>query len=145
VLAVEVFHDVRDLFGRARRLYAGPLLEGAACVLLEAGDGGGVLRWVSALAGPSDSTRTVSGVLDGALADARPRFVWSTATGAGREKMEARFLTDRGARVIAPRTGEALAMGPLLGLATARREGAPSPWLLTSTWRSEYAALLWAS
>ena len=47
VLAVEAFHEVRDLFGRARRLYAGPLVEGAACLLLEPGEGS-VLRWASA-------------------------------------------------------------------------------------------------
>ena len=144
VLAVEVFHDVRDLFGRARRLFAAPLLEGAACVLLEAGDGDGAIRWASALAGPPGVGRSVAAVLDGALAGLRPRFVWSAATGAGRERVEAQLLADRGARGTAPRVGEALAMGPLLGIAWARREGAPSPWLLTATWRSEYAALLWA-
>jgi hypothetical protein len=144
VLAVEVFHDVRDLFGRARRLYAAPLLEGAVCVLLEAGNGEGAVRWASALAGPPGSSRTVSTVLDGALAGVRPSFVWSAVTGAGREQVEARLLAAREARVTAPRLGEALAMGPLLAMAKARREGAPAPWLLTATWRSEYAALLWA-
>jgi Beta-ketoacyl synthase, N-terminal domain len=144
LLAVEAFHDVRDLFGRARRLYAGPLIEGAVCVLLEAGSGDeGALRWASVLAGSSGSSRSVSAVLDEALAGARPCFVWSAAAGAGRDRAEARILADRGARATASRLGEALAMGPLLAIARARRDGAAAPWLLTATWRDEYAALLW--
>jgi hypothetical protein len=146
VLAVEAFHDVRDLFGRARRLYAGPLVEGAVCVVLEAGVGEpGAVRWASALAGPSGGGRTVSTVLDEALAGGRPRFVWSAAISGGRERVEARALAERGARVTASRLGEMLSMGPLVALATARRDGAPVPWLLTATWRGEYAALLWGA
>ncbi len=143
VLAVEAFHEVRDLFGRARRLYGGPLVEGAACLLLEAGTGG-ALRWASELAGPSGSSRAVTAVLGGVLEDARPGFAWSGATGAGREDAEARVLAGRGAPTGASRLGEALTVGPLLALARARGEAAPAPWLLTATWRSEYAALLWA-
>jgi hypothetical protein len=143
VLAVEAFHEVRDLFGRARRLYGGPLVEGAACLLLEAG-GMGVLRWTSALAGPSGSRGTVAAVLRGALEGTTPRLIWSGASGAGRERAEARALADRGAAAAVPRLGESLAMGPLLALARAHREEAPTPWLLTATWRSEYAAMLWS-
>jgi hypothetical protein len=143
VLAVEAIHEVRDLFGRARRLYRGPLLEGAACLLLEAGEAG-ALRWGSALAGPSGWSGTVKAVLEGVLEDSQPGFVWSGTTGAGREGTEARVLAARGAPARAPRLGEGLAMGPLLGLARARGEQVPAPWLLTATWRSEYAALLWS-
>ncbi len=143
VLAVEAFHEVRDLFGRASRLYEGPLVEGAACLLLEAGETG-TLRWASALAGPSGSSRTVTTVLEGMLADTRPGFVWSGTKGAGREGAEAGILAARAAPARAPRLGEALAMGPLLALARARDGEAPAPWLLTATWRSEYAALLWS-
>jgi 3-oxoacyl-[acyl-carrier-protein] synthase II len=143
LLAVEAFHDVRDLFGRARRLYEGPLVEGAACLLLGAG-GTGALRWASALAGPAGSGRTVATVLGGALDGVTPRLVWSGASGGGRERSEARALADRGAPAAAPRLGEALAMGPLLALARAHREDAPTPWLLTATWRREYAAMLWS-
>jgi hypothetical protein len=143
VLAVEAFHEVRDLFGRARRLYAGPLVEGAACLLLEAG-GAGTLRWTSALGGPGSVSGTMATVLEGALGGARPGFAWSAVTGAGRGRMEARLLADRGTPVTAPRGGETLAMGPLLALAHAHRQGAPTPWLLSATWRSEYAALLWS-
>ncbi|HEY7139379.1 MAG TPA: beta-ketoacyl synthase N-terminal-like domain-containing protein [Methylomirabilota bacterium] len=143
VLAVEAFHEVRDLFGRARRLYAGPLVEGAACLLLEAGDGS-VLRWGSALAGPAGARGTVAAVLERVLDGDRPGVVWSGATGASRETTESRILADRGAPAPTPRLGEALAIGPLLALARSDRAGAPKPWLLTATWRSEYAALLWA-
>ena len=144
VLAVEAFHEVRDLFGRARRLYTGPLVEGAACLLLEAGRAG-TLRWTSALGEPTSVSSTVAAVLDGTLGGARPGLVWSAATGAGRARMEARFLADRGTPVRVPRLGEALALGPLLALANAHRQGAPTPWLLSATWRSEYAALLWST
>ena len=142
VLAVEAFHEVWDLFRRARRLYAGPLIEGAACLLLGAG-GEGSLRWASALAGPSGAGRTVVTVLGQVLDGQAPRRVWSGATGAGRETTEARMLAERGAATTMPRLGEALAMGPLLGLARTRRDHAPEPWLLTATWRNEYAAILW--
>lgn len=142
LLAVEAFHEVRDLFGRARRLYAGPLVEGAACLLLEAGDEG-TLRWVSALAGPSGSTRTVAAVLEAVLDGARPGLAWSGVTGAGRERAEARILAGCGNPAAAPRLGEALAIGPLLALAGAHRSDAPGPWLLTATWRNDYGALLW--
>ena len=143
VLAVEAFHEVRDLFGRARRLYSGPLIEGAACLVLEAGEGG-ALRWASALAGSAGVQGAVPAVLDEVLVGARPGVVWSAATGAARERIEARALDARGARVTAPRLGEALALGPLLTLGRAHRGRDAAPWLLTATWRSEYAALLWA-
>ena len=142
VLAVEAFHEVRDLFGRARRLYVGPLVEGAACLLLEGGEGS--VRWASALAGPSGARRTVAGVLERVLDGDRPSLVWSGATGVSRETAEARILANRGVPAAMPRLGEALAMGPLLALARTHRERAPKPWLLTATWRNEYAALLWS-
>ena len=143
VVAVEAFHEVRDLFDRARRLYDGPLVEGAACLLLEAGAGSPV-RWASALAGPAGSRGTVAAVLERVLDGDRPGAVWSGTTGAGRERAEAGILAARGAPTATPRLGEALALGPLLALGRAHRGGASEPWLLTATWRSEYAALLWA-
>jgi hypothetical protein len=143
VLAVEALHEIRDLFARARRLYAGPLVEGAACLLLEAGQGGG-LRWASALSGPTGSGSAVATVLDRVLDGARPGLVWSGSSGGSRESAETRILAARGAPAPAPRVGEALALGPLLALARTGRGPAPGPWLLTATWRSEYAALLWA-
>ena len=142
VIAVEAFHEVWDLFRRARRLYDGPLIEGAACLLLDAGESG-ALRWRSALAGPSGAGRTVATVLREVLDGAAPRLVWSAATGAGRAAAEARVLDEWGTVATMPRLGEALAMGPLIALARARQERTPPPWLLTATWRSEYAALLW--
>jgi len=143
VLAVEALHEIRDLFARARRLYAGPLVEGAACLLLEAGQGGG-LRWASELGCPTGSRSAVATVLDRVLNGDRPGLVWSGSTGGGRESAETRILAARGAPATVPRLGEALALGPLLALARTERGQAPGPWLLTATWRSEYAALLWA-
>jgi hypothetical protein len=143
VLAVEAFHDVRDLFGRARRLYAGPLVEGAACLLLEPAPGGRV-RWASQLAGRGGAEASTAAVLTEVLGAACPGRVFSGATGGRRDAAEARLLAARGAPGRAPRLGEALAVGPLLALARAHRDRAPGPWLLTATWRSEYGALLWA-
>jgi 3-oxoacyl-[acyl-carrier-protein] synthase II len=143
VVAVEALHEVRDLFGHARRLYAGPLVEGAACLLLEPG-AGRALRWASALGGPGSARSAVAGVLERVLAGDRPGLVWSGATGAGRESAEAGVLAARGAPPAAARLGEALALGPLLGLGRAHRGSVAGPWLLTATWRSEYAALLWS-
>ena len=143
VIAVEAFHEVRDLFDRARRLYRGPLVEGAACVLLEAAGANSGLGFTSARGGPTSAGRTVSRVLEEVLADARPRFLWSGATGGGRERVEVEILARHGRPVPAPRLGETLAIGPLLGLAGAHRSDAPGPWLLTATWRDDYGALLW--
>jgi hypothetical protein len=142
VLAVEALHEVWDLFRRARRLYTGPLIEGAACLLLEAGQAN-TLRWASAVVGPSGAGRTVATVLRQVLNGEAPRLVWSGVTGAGRAASEARLLDEKGAPPAMPRLGEALAMGPLLALAWTRRVAAPTPWLMTATWRSEYAAVLW--
>jgi hypothetical protein len=141
VLAVEAFHDVRDLFGRARRLFAGPLVEGATCLLLEQGERG-ILRWASARAGPAGARATVTTVLERVLNGDRPALVWSGATGAGRDAAEASILAARGVAA-SPRLGEALAMGPLLALAGAHGRQVARPWLLSGTWRSDYAALLW--
>ena len=115
---------------------------GAACLLLEAGEGD-TLRWAAAMAGPSGARRTVATVLRQVLNGQAPRLVWSAVTGSGREAAEARLLDEKGAPPAMPRLGEALAMGPLLALARTRCGAAPGPWLLTATWRSEYAAVLW--
>jgi hypothetical protein len=95
------------------------------------------------MAGPSGARRTVATVLRQVLNGQAPRLVWSGVTGSGREAAEARLLDEKGAPPAMPRLGEALAMGPLLALARTRCGAAPGPWLLTATWRSEYAAVLW--
>jgi hypothetical protein len=95
------------------------------------------------MAGPSGARRTVATVLRQVLNGQAPRLVWSAVTGSGREAAEARLLDEKGAPPAMPRLGEALAMGPLLALARTRCGAAPGPWLLTATWRSEYAAVLW--
>ena len=143
LLAVEVVHEVRDLFRRARRLYAEPLVEGAVALLLEAG-GPGTLRWASAVAGRPGSDRAVGRILGTVLGPERPALTWSGVTGAGRERAEAAVHARRSGaarRLTGP--GEALAHGPLIALAQAERGGAAGPWLLTATWRGDYTALLW--
>jgi hypothetical protein len=143
LLAVEVLHEVRDLFARAHRLYEGPLIEGAACLLLEPG-GPGTLRWGSVLAGPPRSGRAIGRVLDAVLGEETPGLAWSGVSGLGRARAETEEIRRRGepGRVV-PRRGEALSLGPLLALAEAERAGTARPWLLTATWRDDYGALLW--
>jgi hypothetical protein len=88
----------------------------------------------------------VTATLERVLAGRPPGLAWSGAGGGGRARVEARVLARAGAapdRVA--RHGEALALGPLLALAAARRRGAAGPWLLTATWRTEYGALLWSA
>lgn len=145
LLAVEAVHEVRDLFARARRLYAAPLVEGAACLVLEPG-GGQPLTWASAAASGPRATAAVSRVLDAVLGDRIPGVVASGAGVPGLRRAEAQALMRRGAA--APRTplagvGEALACGPLVGLAQARALGSGGPCLLTAAWRNEYGAMLW--
>ncbi|MGH7322751.1 MAG: beta-ketoacyl synthase N-terminal-like domain-containing protein, partial [Candidatus Rokuibacteriota bacterium] len=66
VLAVEAMHEVRDLFTRARRLYEAPLVEGAACLLLEPGDTQR-LAWASSAVDRLRAPMAVDGVLDAVL------------------------------------------------------------------------------
>jgi len=143
VLTVETVHEVWDLLGRARRLYDRPLVEGAACLLLQAGSGG-TLRWASAAtAGPTAGGRAavVRGVLDAVLGDRVPAVVAGAARGAGAAERAA--LAGRGAPATAAVPGEAMACGPLIGLARARASGADGPCLVTAAWRNDYGAMLW--
>lgn len=144
VLAVEAAHEVQDLFGRARRLYAGPVVEGAVCLLLEPG-GGTPFRWATAATAGSTPATTVDRVLDAVLPARSPEAVLSGAALAlGRA--EARALARRGlvaAPAVGGRVGETLACGPLLALARARAVGARGSCLVTATWRDDYGAMLW--
>jgi len=144
VLAVEVVQELRDLFARAGRVWAGPLVEGAACLLLEPGRGA-PLRWRAAgLDVDGRSAGAVGSTLEGVLAAERPRLVWSGITAPAVARAEqAAIARAAGPVPRAPRTGEALALGPLLALARAHRLGAERPWLLTAGWRSDYGAMLW--
>ncbi|MBI3458119.1 MAG: hypothetical protein HY002_20280 [Candidatus Rokubacteria bacterium] len=145
VLAVETVQEVRDLFGRARRLYSGPLVEGAACLVLEPGDGT-PLRWASAVTSRPGTEAVVRRVLDAVLQGRVPRVVGraSGAHAAGRAERAA--LARRGAAgapVVGSGPGEAMACGPLMGLAAARARGEGGPCLVTAAWRNDYAAMLW--
>jgi hypothetical protein len=144
VLAVETMHEVRDLFARARRLYRAPLVEGAACLALDPGNGGTV-SWASAVARRPGTEGAVCATIGAVLGDREPHLVASSAGGA-LSRIEARCLAGRGLgpdRIAALAVGETLACGPLYALAGARAAGAASPWLLTAGWRDEYGALAW--
>ena len=152
LLAVEAVHEVRDLFTRARRLYAGPLIEGAACVVLErpaasaAPAGFGPLRWASAAVGRGRRPDAVTAVLGSVLGEERPAVLASGARDPGLQRAEGRALGERGAgaaRTSAAGLGEALACGPLLGLAEAEALGLDGPCLLTAAWLNDYGAMLW--
>jgi len=149
VLAVEAVHEVRDLFARARRLYAGPLIEGAACLILEPG-GSAALRWASAVARVREIPTAVAGVLDAVLWDRRGEggatVVASGATAPVVGGAEAQALERRGVETTPAglgAVGEALACGPLIGLGHAQARDRGGPCLLTAAWRNEYGAMLW--
>ena len=94
VLAVETMHEVRDLFARVRRLYRAPLVEGAACLALDPGDGGTV-SWASAVARRPGTEAAVCATIGAVLGDREPRLVASSAGGA-LARIEARCLAGRG-------------------------------------------------
>ncbi len=145
VLAVEAVHEVWDLFTRARRLYAGPLIESAACLLVEPG-GGEPLAWASAAASGREASGSVAAVLEAVLRDRRPRTLAGCVPGRGPGRFEAAALAARGVaatRVGVGDLGEAFASGPLIGLARARASGLEGPCLATAAWRQDYAAMLW--
>jgi hypothetical protein len=140
VLAVEAVHEVWDLFGRARRLHGRPLVEGAACLVLEPGDAG-ALRWASAAGLAGRGARAVVGaVLDAVLGAAVPGAVTGCAGDHPFARAERERLAARGAPAVERGPGEALACGPLIGLGR-RREGRR---LLTAAWRNDYGAMLWS-
>ena len=113
VLTVEAVQEVRDLFARAGRLIRRPLLESAVCLLLEPGRGGSLV-----LAGGA------GGGLAAAIAAVR-QSAPPTAP-------------------LAPvGPGEALASGPLIGLARARAAHPGAAVLLQAAWRDEQAAMWW--
>jgi hypothetical protein len=142
VLAVEAIQEVRDLFGSARRLYRRPLVEGAACVLLEPG-AEGELRWAATALPGRRADAAVAAVLDAVLGDAALTVVGgSTGTHAAARAERAALGRRGGAPAVVSPPGEALGCGPLLVLAGARARGGGSI-LLTGTWRNEYAALWW--
>jgi hypothetical protein len=142
VLAVETMHEVRDLLGPVRRLYRRPLVEGAACLLLEPG-AGGELRWAAAPLAARRAGAAVTTVLDAVLGDAVPRVVGGCAGTHAAARAE-RVVLDRrgGAPAVVSAPGEPFGCAPLLALASARARGGESI-LLTGSWRNEYAALWW--
>jgi Beta-ketoacyl synthase, N-terminal domain len=143
VLAVEAVHEVRDLFARARRLYRGPLVEGAVALVLDPGSAGEI-AWASGVATGAEAGKAVADVLDAVLAGTRPALVVSGASGARLRDAEERALV-RGAPAATGwrLPGEPLALGPLAALARARATAAALPWLVTATWQNDYGALLW--
>lgn len=145
VLAVEAVHEVRDLFARARHLSGRPLIEGAACLLLEPGRGD-PLAWASAAAPGREGAAAVAAVLDAVLRGRAPRVVAGCVPGRRPARLEAAALGQRGAaaaRVGIAELGEAFACAPLIGLAQARASGLGGPVLLTAAWRDDYAAMCW--
>jgi hypothetical protein len=144
VLATEALHEVWDLFGRARRLYRRPVVEGAVCVVLEP-DGGDTLAWASTGLTGGTAGSEVGAVLGAVLGDRSPGALGGGAGhAAGRAE---RAVLGRRAADATPvgSPGEPLAAGPLIGLACARARGAAGPLLLTGAWRNQYAAMLWPS
>jgi hypothetical protein len=143
VLGVEAVHEVWDLSGRARRLYDPPLVESAACLLLEPGPGP-ELVWASATIWDRCPEAAVGAVLDAVVAGPAPRLIAAGGGARGLGRAERAALARRGwagAAVSPP--GEALACGPLIGLARTRARGETGPVLLTTGWRNAYGAMLW--
>jgi hypothetical protein len=120
---------------------AGPLVEGAACLLLRRAGSG--LRLASALGGPA---LLAEHRRDGARSRAERRPAGpglERIDRGGRESAETRILAARGLRPRCPGLGEALALGAAARGLARPSAGRRPPWL-TATWRSEHAALLWA-
>ena len=143
VVGVEAVHEVWDLFGRARRLYDPPLVESAVCLLLEPGPGP-ELVWASTTVWDRRPGVAVGAVLDAVVAGSAPRLIAAGGGARGPGRAERAALARRGwaGAVVSP-PGEALACGPLIGLARARARGALGPVLLTTRWRNDYGAMLW--
>ena len=141
LVAVEATHEVRDLFDRARRLYRGPLVEGAACLVLVPG-GAGDLRWASGLASGGSVGPTVDAVLGAVLRGSRPAHIASGASGARFREAERQALARRRLEVtVRKEPGEPLALAPLVAMARVARPAAGS--LVTATWKNDYGALCW--
>jgi hypothetical protein len=142
LLAVESGQEIRDLVARARRLYDGPWVEGAACLVLEPGPGP-ALRWAAAGPAAGPARDRVEAVLDAVLDGARPAAVASRAGGGALGRAERAALAARRLAAVARPPGEALACGPLA--AAARERAGARECLVTAAWRGDYGAVLWPS
>jgi hypothetical protein len=145
VLAVETVQGVRDLAGKTHRLLGGALVEGAACLLLERGEGREAV-WASGAVRRCDADAAVAQVVDAVLADCEPSAVESTVGTLPIRRVEGVVFAHRGlaaGAVVSTPRAEMLACGPLMRLATVRASRVAGACLLTAAWRGEYGAVLW--
>jgi Beta-ketoacyl synthase, N-terminal domain len=144
VLAAESLHEVWDLFGRARRLYRRPVVEGAVCVLLEPGPGD-ELTWASSGYTAGGAAASVGAVIEAVLGGRTPEMVAGAASHEAGRAERALFARQSSRAMPVGSPGEALAGAPLIGLACARARAGEGCLLLSGAWRNEYAAMLWPS
>jgi hypothetical protein len=144
VLAAETLREVWDLFGRARRLYRRPVVEGAVCLLLEPGSGD-ELTWASSGYTGGRAAASVGAVIEAVLGGRTPGMLAGAASYEAGRAERALLAGQAGRATPVGSPGEALAGAPLIGLGCARARAGEGPVLLGGAWRNEYAAMLWPS
>jgi hypothetical protein len=141
VLAVETFQDCAELYTTGRWLLGTPLLESAACLILERHPSLASVRYRAAW-GTHGLSRLVEGEREEALACVYLCTPTARAGQTAGQYLQAQW-PDISLTSIHERVGVCLACAPLIALMLAVTAGKPADVLLISQWWDAWAMVRW--
>ena len=141
VLAVETFQDCAELYTTGRWLLGTPLLESAACLILERHPSLAAVRYRAAR-----GTHGLASLVEGERAETLARVYLCTPT-ARAGQMAGQYLQARWPDIalasVYERCGVCLACAPIIALMLAVAAGKPADVLLLSQWWDAWAMVRW--
>jgi hypothetical protein len=141
VLAVETFQDCAELFTTGRWLLGTPLLEAAACLILERHPSLAAVRYRAAW-----GTHALASLVEGECEEALARVYLCTPTVRAGQRagqyLQARW-PDISLAALHEHVGVCLACAPLIALMLAVTAGKPADVLLISQWWDAWAMIRW--
>jgi hypothetical protein len=141
VLAVETFQDCTELYTTGRWLLGTPLLEAAACLILERHPSLAAVRYRAAR-----GTHALASVVEGECEEALARLYLCTPTARAGQRagryLQARW-PDIALAAVHEHFGVCLACAPLIALMLAVAAGKPADVLLISQWWDAWAMIRW--
>ncbi len=141
VLGVETFQECAELYTTGRWLLGTPLLEAAACLILERHASLADVRYHAAC-GPHGLDRLVEGERERAMAGIYLCTPTARAGHAAGQYLQAQW-PDRPLSLVHERLGICLACAPLIALMLAVTAGQPEDVLFISQWWDAWAMLRW--
>jgi hypothetical protein len=141
VLGVETFQECAELYKTGRWLLGTPLLEAAACLILERHPSLAAVRYHAAW-GARSLPRLVEGERDGTVANVYLCAPTVHAGQAATQYLQAQW-PDRSLVLLHERLGICLACAPLIALMLAVTAGQPDDVLLISQWWDAWAMVRW--